>query len=245
MTASSHIRKAALIAGAGCAAFGIWTSAATAAADQRDRGTSKALSATGGVTIVPAGLAGAPLLTEWWRRPLSLPGDDPANPFNSGGCPSAAPGLVLTYPGGRCEVRTGTTFFVVGFTNSCSNIEDEPFHADTPLEAALCGLRNDRLTTIVRLTVDHNAPFSFLGGRFDSFMLPGRVIVPDNGISGGTPGEIQRFGGHGFVGFMHLPTGCHTLNWHIESRAEGFPPEGLNLAATVEVATRPDGDVDC
>lgn len=244
MTTSFHIRKAALIAAVGCAALATWSSAGTAAADQRDHGTPNA-PVTGGVTIVPAGLAGAPLLTEWWRRPLSLPGDDPANPFNSGGCPSAAPGLVLTYPGGGCEVRRGTTFFVVGFTNSCSNIEDEPFHADTPLEAALCGLRNDRLTTIAKLTVDDNAPFSFLGGRFDSFMLPGRVTVPDNGISGGTPGEIQRFGGHGFVGFMHLPTGCHTLNWHIESRSDGFPPEGLNLAATVEVASRPDGDVDC
>ena len=42
MTTPSHIRKAALIAAVGCAALATWSSAGTAAADQRDHGTPKA-----------------------------------------------------------------------------------------------------------------------------------------------------------------------------------------------------------
>jgi hypothetical protein len=196
------------------------------------------------VTVVPAGLLGAPLLTEWWRTPLSLPADDPANPFASGGCPMAAPGLAFDH-GGECEIRTGVTLFTVGFTNECSNIEPPPFHADTPLEAALCGLRNDRLMTEVTLTVNTNAPISMLGGRFDTFMLPGRVVVPENGVFGGTPGEIMRFGGHGFTAFVRLPAGCHTLATHVEGILEGIPPEGLDFSTTVEVTPKPNGDVAC
>jgi hypothetical protein len=71
-----------------------------------------------------------------------------------------------------------------------------PFHADTPLEAALCGLRESRVITAATFSVDGAKPFSVLEPRFGTFMLPGRVTVPGTPIFGGTPGEIMRYGGY-------------------------------------------------
>jgi hypothetical protein len=169
------------------------------------------------VAIIPAGLAGAPLLTEWWREPLSKPADDPTNPVVSGGCRTIAHGLALIYPGGRCTIRQGTWIFAVGLTVECSNVEPDPFHADTPLEAALCGYREARRATEVTLTLDGGEPVSVLDRRFGVFMLPGRVTIPQNPIFGGTPGEIMRYGGYGFAAFIRpLPVGEHTLHTHFQ-----------------------------
>jgi hypothetical protein len=228
MTTSSHSRTIALIAITGCA---ILVSAAPARAgggDLRD-----AVSARGGdgraatirhrdrASIVPAGLAGAPLLTEWWREPFSKSADDPTNPFGSGGCRTAAHAIALAYPGGRCMVRQGTSIFAVGFSVECSNVEADPFHADTPLEAARCGLRWSRVATEATLTVDGGEPVSVLNARFGTFMLPGRVIIPENPLAGGTPGEIMRYGGYGYVAFIPpLPVGEHTLHTHFAIGAE-------------------------
>ena len=189
------------------------------------------------VAIVPAGLAGAPLLTEWWREPLSKRADDPTNPFNSGGCRKVAHAIVLVYPGGQCTIRQGTWIFAPGFTFTCSDVEPEPFHADTPLEAARCGLRHARLLTEATLTVDDAKPVSVLDGRFGIFMLPGRVVVPENAIfDGGTPGETMRYGGHGYVAFIrHLPVGEHTLHTHADGTNEGFPPDGFDFFTTITV----------
>ena len=41
--------------------------------------------------------------------------------------------------GGTCTIRKGTWLFTAVFTNECSNIEADPYHADNALEAALCG----------------------------------------------------------------------------------------------------------
>jgi len=184
--------------------------------------------------IVPAGLAGAPLLTEWWRRPLSKPADDPANPWVSGGCPLVGP-IALDY-GGTCTIRQGTWLFTAVFTNECSNIEADPYHADNALEAALCGASNDRLITEATLTLDGGKPISALGGRFDMFMLPGRVVVPVNGVFGGKPGEIMRYGGHGFLAFVRgLEIGEHTLRAQVEGKLEGIPKEGLDGTTKIKV----------
>jgi hypothetical protein len=184
--------------------------------------------------IVPAGLAGAPLLTEWWRRPLSLPANDPANPWETPGCPMFGP-IALDY-GGKCTIRQGTWLFTAAFTVECSNIEADPFHADNPLEAALCGLRNDRLVTKATLTLDGGKPVSVLGGRFDMFMLPGRVVVPKDGVFGGTPGAIMRYGGHGFLAFVRgLSVGKHTLRAQVEGTVEGIPDEGFDATTEITV----------
>ena len=75
-----------------------------------------------------------------------------------------------------------------------------------------------------------------LGGRFDSFILPGRVVVPKNGVFGGTLGEIMRYGGHGYVAFIRsLPIGEHTLDTHVEGTRLGLPPEGLDFVTTIKV----------
>jgi hypothetical protein len=67
-------------------------------------------------------------------------------------------------------------------------------------------------------------------------MLPGRVVVPEIGIFGGTPGEIMRFGGHGYVAWIRpLPVGVHTVEGHLEGTIEGLPPEGVDFATTVTV----------
>jgi hypothetical protein len=185
--------------------------------------------------IAPTGLAGAPLLTAWWKEPLRKSADDPTNPFNSGGCTKVSRFVVLDY-GGECTVKAGTWIFEVGSTVECSNIEPDPFHADTPLQAALCGLRNDRLVTALTLSLDGGATVSLLDGRFGTFMLPGRVVVPKNGIFGGTAGEIMRFGGHGYVAWIRpLPVGVHTVQGHLEGTLEGLPPEGVDFATTVTV----------
>ena len=164
------------------------------------------------VSVVPAGLAGAALLTEWWRVPLATPAD-PDDPFpGGGGCRPVGHGIALIYPAGHCTIRQGTSLFAVGITVECSNLEPEPFHADTPLEAALCGLREDLKFTEATLTVD-GRPFSVLAPRFGMFMLPGRVIVPEGSVFGLPAGETMRYGGHGYVAFIRsLAVGEHTLH---------------------------------
>jgi hypothetical protein len=212
MTTSSHTRTIALIA---ITSFAILVSAAPARAGAGDRAATTRHGDR--AAIVPAGLAGAPLLTQWWREVLSRSADDPTQPFLSGGCRTVTHALALAYPGGRCAVRKGTWIFAVGFTVECSNVEPEPFHADTPLEAARCGLRESRNATAATLTVDDGAPTSMLEARFGTFMLPGRVIIPENPVAGGTPSEVMRYGGYGNVGFIPpLPVGEHTLHTHIE-----------------------------
>jgi hypothetical protein len=196
--------------------------------------------------IVPAGLAGAPLLTEWWREPLSKSADDPTNPFISGGCRMITRSLALDYLG-QCTVPRGTWIFEPAYTVECSNVEPQPFHADTPLEAALCGLRNDRLITAVTISVDGGDPVSLLGRHFGTFMLPGRVVIPQNSLFGGTPGEIMRYGGHGYVAFIRpLPVGEHTQHTHVEGTVEGIPPEGLDFDTTITVTpeARPPASVN-
>ncbi len=214
MTTSSPIRTIALIAIISCA---ILASAAPARAGGGD-GRAATTRHSDRTAIIPAGLAGAPLLTEWWRQLLVKPADDPTNPLNSGGCRTVAHATALVYAGGRCMLRHGTWIFAVGFTVECSNVEGDPFHADTPLEAARCGLREARaVATEVTLTVDRGEPVDVLNARYGTFMLPGRVIIPENPFAGGTPGEIMRYGGYGYAGFIPpLPVGEHTLHFHIE-----------------------------
>ena len=53
------------------------------------------------------------------------------------------------------------------------------------------------------------------------FMLPGRVVVPVNAVFGGQPGEIMRYGGHGFLAFVRgLAIGDHTLHAHVKGTLE-------------------------
>src|SRR3954466_3229289 len=131
MTPSPHIRTMALIPIIGC---GILVSAAPAAMSAQGGNGHAATTRHGDrAVIAPAGLAGAPLLTEWWRQVIIKSADDPAQPFLSGGCRTARNGTVLSYLVGHCTVRQGTSIFAVGFSVECSNVEAEPFHADTPL----------------------------------------------------------------------------------------------------------------
>jgi len=211
MSTSSHIRTIALIAIISCAGLVSAAPARAGGGDVRAATTRQ----SDRPAIIPAGLAGAPLLTEWWRELLNKPADDPTNPLNSGGCRTVAHAIALGYGGGRCMVRQGTSIFAVGFTVECSNVEADPFHADTPLEAARCGLRWSRMATEATLTVDGGEPVSVLNRRFGTFMLPGRVVVPENPFAGGTPGEIMRYGGYGYVAFIPpLRVGEHTLHMH-------------------------------
>ncbi len=185
--------------------------------------------------IVPAGPSGAPLLTTWWSGPLGKSADDPANPFVNGGCPKAGRHLVLDYHG-QCTVKAGTWIFEVGFTTECSNLDPAPFHVETPLAAARCGLRTDRLLTEVTLSMDGGRPLSLLDGRFGTFMLPGRVVVPENPVAPGAPGQIMRFGGHGYVALIRpLPVGEHTLHGHVEGAIDGLPAEGIDFDTALTV----------
>ncbi len=182
-------------------------------------------------SIVPAGLAGAPLLTAWWREPLAKSVDDPTNPFVTGGCRPVANRLALMYPTGHCTIRQGTSLFAVGITVECSNLEPDPFHADTPLEAALCGLHHDLRFTEATLTVDGRR-FSVLGARFGTFMLPGRVTVPEGSVFDLPAGETMRYGGHGYVAFIRsLPVGEHTLH----TRFDGPDSGRVDFDATITV----------
>jgi hypothetical protein len=183
------------------------------------------------VSVVPTGLAGAPLLTAWWRELLAKPAVDPTNPFAPGGCRAVAHGLALMYPTGHCTIRQGTSLFAVGITVECSNLEPDPFHADTPLEAALCGLRHDLRFTEATLTVDER-PFPVLAPRFGMFMLPGRVTVPERSVFDLPAGETMRYGGHGYVAFIRsLPVGRHTLHTHFDGPDSG--PVDFHATITV------------
>ena len=90
--------------------------------------------------------------------------------------------VALDY-GQVCTVKQGTWIFEPMFSVECSNIEPEPYHADTPLQAALCGRLDDKEVDVATLSLDGGEPVSLLDGRFGVFMLPGRVVVPENGCS--------------------------------------------------------------
>ena len=62
-------------------------------------------------------------------------------------------------------------------------------------------LREARVATEATLALDDAEPVSVLDARFGTFMLPGRVIIPENPLVGGTPGEIMRYGGYGYATF--------------------------------------------
>jgi hypothetical protein len=173
--------------------------------------------------IVPAGFSrGGLLLRDWWEGPLSVPADHPANPFNADGC--IVRGGVALFYGGECTVPRGTPVFRVAVSTECSNVEEPPFHAATPREALLCGLLGDQFVTAATLTLDDGPPVDLLDGRFDAFMPWSQVVIPQNPIFGGTPGEIMRYGGHGYVALVRsLSVGTHTLLLHMEGQDEpGF-----------------------
>jgi len=118
----------------------------------------------------------------------------------------------------------GTWIFEVPFTVECSNVEPDPFHADTPFEAAKCGLVNDRLVRAMTYVFDGGPTTLLSKRRFGTFMLPGRVVLPENPVFGGTPGEVMRFGGHGYVALIRpLSVGTHTLEWHVDGTVEASP----------------------
>jgi hypothetical protein len=183
--------------------------------------------------FVPAGLAGAPLLTEWWRGVLSISSTSDEHPWTARGCKIVNRFLAIDY-GGTCTVRQGTWIFEVVATVECSNIEDDPYHADTPLQAAACGFRNNRPITKATVSIDGGPSANLLRG-YGTFMLPARVVVPEDGVFGGTPGEIMRYGGHGYVGFVKpLQVGEHTL----DASVEGPTPDLTYDYRTTIVVTR-------
>src|SRR3954453_396503 len=116
-----------------------------------------ALAVVVGLAVVPggapaqpgAGLAYPPgshdagtLLAEWWSGNFAQPGSD--NPLLGAGdpCLKVGPGDKILAPapapGGtiECTVKPGTKVFMVGFTNECSTLEEDPFFADNPEDAA-------------------------------------------------------------------------------------------------------------
>ena len=189
--------------------------------------------------VVPAGpLVGGLLLAQWWREGVARSLDDPDNPLVNGGCVRYGP-IALDY-GGECTVPAGTWIFSVGFTTECSTVEDPPFHAETAREARECGLANDRKLTENTLSVDGGRPVDLRSGRFDAFMPFIRVVIPATPVLGGTPGEVMRLGGHGYVALVRpLPVGRHTLRLHVDGEIEGVPfPLDLETALTVTRRSR-------
>jgi len=191
--------------------------------------------------IVPAGFSrGGLLLRDWWEGPLSVPADDPANPFNARGC--VVRGRVALFYGGECTIPKGTQVFRVAVTTECSNVEEPPFHAETPREALLCGLLGDQFVTAATLTLDGGPPVDLLDGRFDAFMPWSQVVIPQNPIFGGTPGEIMRYGGHGYVALVRsLSVGTHTLLLHMEGQDEPGFDFPIDAESTI-IVTRGDDD---
>jgi hypothetical protein len=189
---------------------------------------------TGAGAVITARGIGNTLLTTWWKGGLSQPAGD-SNPLFSGGCPLVGKHTAIDY-GGECTVPAGTWIFEVGFTTECSNIEEDPFHADTPREARLCGLANDQALSELTVAVDDAAPVSLLDGRFDAFLNPTRITIPVDPIFGGTPGEIMRYGGHGYVALIRpLAVGEHTILLHTGPGPVGVPPEGIDAETHVTV----------
>jgi hypothetical protein len=169
-------------------------------------------------------VVGGYLLSRWWLEVLSRPFDE-ANPLVASGCVRYGP-IALQYPGpGVCTVPRGTWIFLVAFTTECSSIEDPPFHASNFREAAACGLASDRMISTAAYTLDGGRPVEVASSRFGAFIPWTKVVMPENGIFGGTPGDVMFFGGHGFVGLLPPPAvGRHNLHLHVDG---SIPDIGL------------------
>ena len=190
-----------------------------------------------GGAIVPAGRLGGLLLREWWEVPLSRPAGDPSNPFNAHGC--ILRGRIAFHYGGGCTVQRGTAVFIVAASTECSDVEDPPYHAGGPREARACGLLSDQAYTVITETLDGGRPVDLLDGRFDAFMPWSRVIIPEDPIFGGTPGEVMRYGGHGFVALVRsLPVGEHTVARHLDGVEEPGLEFPVDDAITITVTPR-------
>jgi hypothetical protein len=192
-----------------------------------------------GGAIIPAGrLLGGYLLREWWEPALSVPADDPSHPFNADGCILRGP--IAFHYGGSCTVPEGTVVFIVAASTECSDVEDPPFHAETPRQARQCGLLGDRPYTTITETLDGGTSVDLLDGRFDAFIPWSRVVIPESPIFGGTPGETMRYGGHGFVALVwSLPPGEHTVARHLDGVEEPGLEFPIDDAITITVTPRP------
>jgi hypothetical protein len=195
-----------------------------------------------GRSFPPGGFRGGLLLRDWWRGALSVP-DGPVHPFTPKGC--VVRGRIALSYGGECTVPKGTQVFAVALSTECSNVEDPPFHAETPEEARACGLLGDQILTEATLTLDGGPPVNLLDGRFGVFMPWSQVVIPENPIFGGTPGEIMRYGGHGYVALVRsLSVGTHSLVLHMDGQDQPGLDLPTNEESTIIVTPRDDDDDD-
>jgi hypothetical protein len=167
-----------------------------------------------------AGHAPGYWIGQWWSIVLGTPFDE-THPLNTHGC--VLVGKAAIDFGGDCRVPAGTPIVEMLFSNECSDLEDPPFHADTPAEAAACGFAGRTIVQALDLRVDGGPTLHLLDDAFGAFMPYTTVQLPDNNVYGFPAGPMS-FGGYGYVALVNpLPVGQHTIDFHPEG--EGAPPD--------------------
>jgi hypothetical protein len=174
---------------------------------------------TGGGHLVPpdarvGGLTAGQVMGEAWYRVHTLPVAE--NPWfgNGDGCARLGrKGKVLLGFGFQpCTVPEGTTVYVLGITNTCDNVEPEPFFgADEAAQrkCAVAGLRPH--TESIRLTVDGRKSVDLLKRRYEIFSPQREVQLLEDNFLGVPPGPAT-FTAWGWVAWLKdLPPGVHTL----------------------------------
>jgi hypothetical protein len=200
-----HLRHIAL------AALAVATCAAPAAG-AHDR-------AKGGGHLLPSsakvgGLTAGDVMGEAWYRNLTLPIAE--NPLVGNGDQCARLGrtgkVLLAIGYESCTVPQGTTVYVIGITNCCTSVEEEPlFGLDAAAQrrCAITGLRP--FTESLLLTVDGRKPIDLLKRRYEIYSPQRDVqLLPENlwDFPAG-PATVTAWGWAAWL--RDLPPGVHTL----------------------------------
>ena len=154
----------------------------------------------------PSDLAASLGLSALWSKVFQTP--SPQNPFGTGGvsytCLKLAPGLVSAFgPTGapHCTVPRGTVLLVTPATYECST-----FEGTKPSELRSCAIGFDAGVTGVSLYVD-NKPVAL--SKVQTIPIP--IVLPADNIFGAARGAKGLSVGDGWVAYVKLPPGDHTI----------------------------------
>lgn len=168
-------------------------------------------------------------LARYWTTILTLPAD--RNPYAGTGDPcvpldrrTIAPFVLPPeQPPLTCTVRPGTRVLVLGAIAECSNIEADPFHAETYREAIACAKAWIGNLTRHEVIVDGRRRIDLLKGHSaaTSYLT---AQLPANNIFGAEEGTPIRFASFGYgVLLRPLRPGRHLITVEQEGQANPNP----------------------
>ena len=133
-----------------------------------------------------------------------------------------------------CTVRRGTTLLVWGITNTCSTVDEPPFHAVGSAAQRRCARTLlEPIIDSVTLTVDRGRPIDLKRPQFEIFSPLQHVQVPaDNPF--GVRAQRATFTAWGWVAWLKdLPPGQHTIRTEATGTDPSEPPHEISLVVNV------------